>query len=64
MSVPKNMLLVAICNSAVQDALGYERGARRSFSYTRRPFGDGPATGSADPNSIANPLYSQEGELT
>ena len=61
------MLLIAVCNAAAQDALGYERGARRSFSYTRRPLSTAPlitapATPVADPNSHANPLYGQEGE--
>ena len=61
------MLLIPIWNAAVQDALGYERGARRSFSYTRRPvstapISTAPATAVADPHSHANPLYGQEGE--
>lgn len=61
------MLLSADCDGAVQDALGYERGARRSFSYTRRPvstapLSTAPATAVADPHSHANPLYGQEGK--
>ena len=57
-----NTLLIATCNVAVQDALGSERRARRSFSYTRRPLSTAPVTPMADPHSHANPLYGQEGE--